>query len=554
MYSAQTLGWGWDSPASFTLVNFDEGGSCRAALEGFNYSGFIGHQTIAIASVLGSPPPEEAQGDARVSKAYCHSAEHIGIARGYSALAGALTVVLTAVIALMLLPAQPALAWVSGALLAVSGFHISESHSGTVDASSVFFIYLFIAFLMRAVLKRSALQWVLSPVFLTAAVWTKYWVFAVFAYVACLPSWLWEAAQQGFSRARMIIALVVSCILLALLSNLAFRDLGAVPQLVACALWCLVIPWRKISKPMALFFGLFPLLCFAVFQFELIANYTASTQDGRFGTSYGAIGWGKIPRNLFNIPMVLLVGLGLPAFLLFVFGLRAIFKGVEQPRLWLCLMPVMIFAVFMAFISPITYYRHYLPLLPAACIVAAYGLVAGGWYRNGSARRFGVVAIVILWPIALAVDLVSDYHQDPRIELREWSKAHRGAKVFYSFYVNPPAGSSRLFRPEYAQGEAVTLRQADYLILSENWYDTAFANELNGPFVHNVQRLIKTRPQYTDFYRQALANEHPHLNLEKSIEIRNVMPELRLHSWMYGTFQLFVGDLKIFRIVAPANK
>ena len=52
LYSALTLGWGWDSPESFTLVNFDEGGSCRAALKGFDYSTFIGHQTLAIAEFL----------------------------------------------------------------------------------------------------------------------------------------------------------------------------------------------------------------------------------------------------------------------------------------------------------------------------------------------------------------------------------------------------------------------------------------------------------------------------------------------------------------------
>ena len=31
LYSALTLGWDWDAPGSFTLINFDEAGSCRAA-------------------------------------------------------------------------------------------------------------------------------------------------------------------------------------------------------------------------------------------------------------------------------------------------------------------------------------------------------------------------------------------------------------------------------------------------------------------------------------------------------------------------------------------
>ena len=27
------------------------------------------------------------------------------------------------------------------------------------------------------------------------------------------------------------------------------------------------------------------------------------------------------------------------------------------------------------------------------------------------------------------------------------------------------------------------------------------------------------------------------------------MPELVLHKWLYGTFQMFVGDIKIYRVV-----
>ena len=143
LYSAQTLGWGWDAPGSFTLINFDEAGSCRAALGGFPYSTFVGRQTIAIAELLGKGPQPGIVGNAPAAKAFCHSPEHIMIARTYSAIAGALTIVLVAIIALLLVPTRPGVAWTAGALLALSGFHISESHSGTVDAPSVFFIYAF---------------------------------------------------------------------------------------------------------------------------------------------------------------------------------------------------------------------------------------------------------------------------------------------------------------------------------------------------------------------------------------------------------------------------
>ena len=55
----------------FTLVNYDEGGSCRAALGGFSYTPFIGYQTIALASALGNPPPSFARENAvKVARSY----------------------------------------------------------------------------------------------------------------------------------------------------------------------------------------------------------------------------------------------------------------------------------------------------------------------------------------------------------------------------------------------------------------------------------------------------------------------------------------------------
>lgn len=542
LYSAQTLGWGWDSPESFTLVNFDEAGSCRAALGGFDYSTFIGRQTIAIANVLGQGPDSGIAGNPQAVKAFCHNANHILIARTYSAVTGALTVVLVAVIALLLVPLQPGIAWTAGSLLALSGFHISESHSGTVDAPSVFFIYLFLAVMAFAVSRGSRWGLRCSPLFLVAAIWTKYWVFAVFAYVAYIPLWVWRYVTSGMGRWRITVIALATMVLFAMLTNSAFQEAQLYPLLAA---YYLVIPWRQIQRPMVLVWLLVPVLAYGVCQIDIIASYTTGGTSGSFGTSYGAIGWNKWLRNLVNVPVLLLVGLGLPACLFIPAGIRVIARGEGNVRAWLCLTPLLVFALFMALLAPVTYYRHYLALLPVAAIVAAFGLYATPW----ASRRWFMV-LFFMWPVLLAIDFVQDYHRgDPRVELRQWYAQNQGARVFTSFYVNPPAGNSQIFRPEYAFGDAATLRQAHYLILSENWYDTAFANELNGPVVSDPSRLIKTKPEYVQFYRAALAGRHPNLVLEKSIDVKNFMPELLMHHWLYGTFQLFVGDIRVFRIV-----
>ncbi|MEM8562646.1 MAG: hypothetical protein AAGF57_10455 [Pseudomonadota bacterium] len=537
VYSAINLGWDWDGPGSFTLINFDEGGSCRAQLEGFNYSTFIGKQTIAIATMAGWPPAEGIAGDARAVKGYCHSQQHIRVARLYSALTGALTCVVLALIGRFLVPDQPGVGWSAGALLALSGFHISESHSGTVDAPSVFYIYCFIALMVWSVSRRSLPGLIASPLLIVPAIWTKFWVFAIFSYVALLPANLWNYVSHGISGRRALLVALATCVLGALLTNPDYKQAKLYPLLL---LWYLVIPWRGIHRPMVVVWLLLPLFAWLLFSVDLISKYTTG---GEYGTAYAVIGWHKLLRNLVNIPLVLIVGLGLPAFIFMFVGLRAITRAGAGTRAWLCLTPVLIFLLFMAFLAPVTYYRHYLPLIPAAALLSALGLHASSW----AAKRWFVV-LFFAWPALLAFDLLLDYHQDPRIELRQWYRDNPDARVFASYYVNPPAGNNALFKPEYAIGDAAALRQGTHLILSENWYDTAFANELNGPLTHDLTRLVKTKPSYADFYRNALAGQHPHLEVERIIALHSVMPELRIHRWLYGSFPLFVGDLVIFRV------
>ncbi|MFK8047456.1 MAG: hypothetical protein AB8B81_03370 [Halioglobus sp.] len=544
LYSALTVGWNWDYPGSFTFVNFDEGGSCRAALDGFEYSTFVGRQTIAITELLGYPVRADAQGDYSAAKHYCHSVEHLRVARVYSALSGSLTVVVLGVLALLLFPGKPQIAWTAAAMLALSGFHASESHSGTVDAPSVFFVYLFITCIVYARVSKNTLAVLASLPLFVAALWTKYWVFAAAAYLAFVPQGLWDKFSAGLSGLRLVLLFLGASLLAGLSTNLAFQSAGLYPCL---ALFYLLVPWRRISIAMSIVCVLTPVLAYVVAQIDFVAAYTTGAMEGKFGTGYAAIGWNKLIRNPVNSAAVLIVGIGLPACLFIFRGVRAILEDRESGPLWLCLVPLILFLAFMTFVSPITYYRHYLALIPLAALLAAAGLWSSAWSR----RRWFLV-LFFCWPALLLVDLQEDFHADPRIALRQWYSEHPDSNVFFGFYVSPPVSAldrSRFFQPEYAFDDAANLHAGDYLVLSENWYDTAFANELNGPRVDRLDRLIKTKPEYTRFYRQVLAGQNPSLQLDTAIDVRNFMPELVVHRWLYGNFPLFVGDLKIYRIV-----
>lgn len=548
LYSAMTVGWGWDRPGSFTLVNFDEGGSCRAALEGFDYSTFIGRQTIALSRAAGHPPAPGIAGDAAAVKAYCHSPGHIRVARLYSAITGALTPVLVGVIGLCLVPGRPAVGLTAAALLALSGFHISESHSGTVDAPSVFFIYLLLALMVVGITRRCRVCLWGSPVLLVAAVWTKYWVFALFTCAAVLPARLWQWLSRGWKMWRLVLATLAAVVAFGCLTNRDFPP-AAYPLL---SLFYLLVPWRGIARSTIPLWILAPWIALGLIQVDLVRTYTMGGLEGRFGAGYGAIGWHKWLRNLVNVPAVLIVGLGLPACLCIPAGLRAALRDCRErgdaslTRGWLCLLPVLVFLLYALVPMSVTYYRHYLALLPAAALLAALGY----WSRLGRHGRLLLLPF-LAWPALLALDLDMDYHRDSRIALRDWYAERRPQRVLATYYVNPPraAGARHaLLRPEYARGEAGFLRQAQYVVLSENWYDTAFANELNGPLVGDPEKRVKTTPERARFYRRALAGELDYLRPDRTYPVSNFMPELVLHKRWYGTFQLFVGDIHIFRV------
>ncbi|GAB5413768.1 MAG: hypothetical protein Cons2KO_13710 [Congregibacter sp.] len=541
VFAALDYGRDWDAPDSFTLINFDEGGSCRAALDGFDYTPFMGWQTVTLASLLGDAPAPALRGDARTAKTYCHSWAHLRVARLYSAVSGALTVVALAALGLLLFPAQPLVALGGAALLALSGWHISESMTGTVDAASTFCIT---AFLMAAVcLKRcgvTPLRFALFGFLLVAAVWTKYWVFSFVALLAFLPRRFWEALIRGLTPARIAVLLLIYALLFGLVSNPA---LAAHWQLVLPLGFYVFVPWRRLSRVGFATALLMPWLAPLAMQSELFVAYSSGGLTGRFGTDYGAIGWNKLARNLLNLPLVAMLGLGIPGFCLCLWGGWRLRRADFLDSTWLPLLAVLAFALYMAFLAPVTYYRHYLPLLPVLCLLSAFGITQ---IRPG-ARQL-VLSVALVWQALLAWDLVGDYHHDPRRALPEWYASHEPRRVLTTYYVNAPAQAGarhRLLRPTSAQRMDAQLQWADTVILSENWYDTAFANELNGPFAADTSRLIKTSVGAAEFYRTALADRHPYLRVIERLSPPRFMPEMNLHYALYGSFTQFVGDIVI---------
>ncbi len=502
LYGGLTFGAGLDGPGTFQVVNYDEAGGCRAILGTFNYSSFVGHQVLAIARLTGQGPPAGPLSN-REARSYCFSRPVIMLHRAYSAVTGALAVVLVGLLALMMWPTRPPIAWTACVLLALSNLHVAWSSSGTVDAPQVFFIYLLITLLAYGLVSRTKWPLFLSPVFLIGAIWTKWYFFAVFVYAAFV--------RQLASEKR---TLRYSAVLVGVLGLVAF-----------------LIGWEDISgdighRASALLWG---------------------KETSKFGTGYGNIGtWRRWVRNVVNLPLVHLVGLGLPACLFVWNGVRRSLADRDNWLLWLLHAPALVYAAYMVLLGPVTYYRHYLPFLPLVVLLAAYGF----WESRWSKQKLFVV-LFLLYPLLLTLDSGNSFRNDPRRELRPWYASRNDPKILTSYYVVPPKNArAALFDiDDYLRYGERYLKSADYVILSENWYDTAYPNELNGPITWNPEWLIKTKPEYAVVYRRIISGEDPNLALETEFNLKPFMPELVFHRYFYGSFQRFVGDVKVFRVV-----
>jgi hypothetical protein len=500
--TAFRFGFGLDGPGTFRIINYDESASCKAQLGHFAYSSFVGKQTALIARLFGQPPPQPPISQPR-GLAYCYGPLMISIERVYSAVTGSLTVVLLGLFALILWPERPEIAWSAASLLGFSNFHIAESHWATVDAPQTFFFTLLSTLLAYGIASGRRWPFVLSPLAAVSAVWVKYNWFALAAY-ACL-----------------------------------FREL----------------PWKRHPRVfLAGLLGLASLVALYVHRFGLTdyqIHLLWGYEYGKWGMGFGHIGtWRRWIRNLTNIPIVHFVGLGTPACLFVWLGLKKALRDDSRRRLWLTLAPALAYVVYMAVLAPRTYYRHYLPLFPTVAILAAYG-----FWESRVATRALCLFCFALYPLFLTMDSELNYWNDPRYALRTWYQSHPGVRTLCTYYVVPPPGmKAALFDMEkYSRLGPSYLSGTDFVILSENWYDTSFPNELNGPIAWNPEWLVLTQPLYAFVYRLMLAGGHPNLTLEAEFNLRHFTPEFLVHRYFYGSFQLFIGDLKIFRVKPSAG-
>jgi hypothetical protein len=57
------------------------------------------------------------------------------------------------------------------------------------------------------------------------------------------------------------------------------------------------------------------------------------------------------------------------------------------------------------------------------------------------------------------------------------------------------------------------------------------------------------KPEYVVGYRKILSGEDPIVKLVAEFNLKHFMPECVVHRLLDGSFQLLIGDLRVYRVV-----
>lgn len=183
--------------------------------------------------------------------------------------------------------------------------------------------------------------------------------------------------------------------------------------------------------------------------------------------------------------------------------------------------------------------------MPLLAILAAYGLHRT-WLVPRAARRLRLA--VAAYGLALCLVGQSNHWFDTRARAREWLLDHYPTaewRIGYTEYtrVKGSPESGRFRRGEW-----------DILATAEPWYgrfSKSFTTPTPGRYPDCASEIYHSPGlRECDFFQQVLAGEHPHLRQIAHFRTRAVLPERRLYRALFGTFETFLGDVRLYEWTA----
>ena len=183
--------------------------------------------------------------------------------------------------------------------------------------------------------------------------------------------------------------------------------------------------------------------------------------------------------------------------------------------------------------------------MPLLAILAAYGLHRT-WLVPRAAHRLRLA--VAAYGLALCLVGQSNHWFDTRVRAREWLLDHYPTadwRIGYTEYtrVKGSPESGRFRRGEW-----------DILATAEPWYgrfSKSFTTPTPGRYPDCASEIYHSPGlRECDFFQQVLAGEHPHLRQIAHFRTRAVLPEHWLYRALFGTFETFLGDVRLYEWTA----
>jgi hypothetical protein len=254
--------------------------------------------------------------------------------------------------------------------------------------------------------------------------------------------------------------------------------------------------------------------------------------------------------NLITYPMGVMAGIGLPAFALALWAAVKLAVGrwrvgrlFSFKSLALGYVAAFLLTEFaLRWYLDSTFIRRVNIFMPAVALLAAYAL------HRLNARPW-LSILVVVWSFGLGIVGQSHHWFDTRIAMRDWANVHLPAPI--------KVGISASINIDGMDNWRYYLRKDwDYFITSEAFY-RRYTKSMTTPFgIPNCNGGTYhggPRDQCEDF-QAMFQGTHEGVVLAKEFKTWDVFPERLLYHHFFGYYETFLGDVKVFRRIAPPKE
>jgi len=230
-----------------------------------------------------------------------------------------------------------------------------------------------------------------------------------------------------------------------------------------------------------------------------------------------------------SLPVIIVVGIALWLFAKKKHRLPFLRKHTLTGLLILCVFIGLEFLVRWRIDTP--FVRRANEFLPFCAVLAAYGMHYFSYQKKGW-RRYALPALVVLYTLGIA--LVSQYNfwNDTRFKAHAYLQEHfPNQAAEYSMYANTTKSN--------------VAAESDILVIHEAYYGR-FWKSFTTPFkVPECCEEVYHCASSCDFYQQLLQGETEY-ELVKIFPTLEIFPERLLYKHLYGTYETFLGDVRIY--------